>query len=179
MKGRLAGQRRRQQLRKLRRAAARRIAELGLPRLADVESLCRHLSEVRGRPITPVPLPMQAAQPCGMWLSADDEDIVFYDANTTSAHQEHIILHELGHIICRHRGAGWAEEESARLLFPNLDPSLVRDMLKRATYDDVQEQEAEVIAYLLAQHVGGAEGGDSGDSGDGDDVIQRVERTLE
>ncbi|MEU4894840.1 toxin [Streptomyces sp. NPDC044780] len=192
-KGRSAGQDRRSQLKKLRKAGARRIAELDLPEVADVAELCRHLGEVRGRPITLVPMQMPASHPCGMWVAARDEDLIFYDANTTSAHQEHIILHELGHIICCHRGAGWLDEASARLLFPNLDPDLVRDMLLRATYDDVQEQEAEIIAYLLSQRVGGTgtrhgvptapKTGEAGKAGEAreagqDATLSRIERTL-
>lgn len=189
-KGRSADQERRSRLKKLRKAGARRIAELDLPQVADVAELCRHLGEIRNRPITLVPLQMPASHPCGMWVAARDEDLIFYDANTTSAHQEHIILHELGHIICCHRGAGWLDEESARLLFPNLDPALVRDMLQRASYDDVQEQEAEIIAYLLSQRVVGtgrrrgvppAEG--AGGAGNGREaahsaVLSRIERIL-
>nr|WP_237694957.1 toxin [Streptomyces sp. SID5468] len=159
---------------------------MGLPQVADVAELCRYLGEVRGRPITLVPMQMPASYPCGMWVAARDEDLIFYDANTTSAHQEHIILHELGHIICCHRGAGWLDEASARLLFPNLDPDLVRDMLLRATYDDVQEQEAEIIAYLLSQRVGGAGRQRTASDGeatgaartDGDAMLSRIERTL-
>ncbi|MGP2439242.1 toxin [Streptomyces sp. JW3] len=178
---------RRSQLKKLRKAGAERIAALGLPDVADVAELCLHLGTVRGRPITLVPMQMPASHPCGMWVAARDEDLIFYDANTTSAHQEHIILHELGHIICCHRGAGWLDETTARLLFPNLDPDLVRDMLLRATYDDVQEQEAEIIAYLLSQRVGSTrdpkgappveESGQGGGT-DGNAVLSRIERTL-
>ncbi|MCK7625385.1 toxin [Streptomyces sp. RS10V-4] len=199
-KGRSADQDRRSRLKQLRKAGARRIAALDLPEVADVAELCRHLGEVRGRPITLVPMEMPASHPCGMWVAARDEDLIFYDANTTGAHQEHIILHELGHIICCHRGAGWLDEASARMLFPNLDPDLVRDMLLRATYDDVQEQEAEIIAYLLSQRVGGtaerpAPAGDggtgatepdgaagrdgAGTAGGGTDaLLSRIERTL-
>ncbi|PZT70130.1 toxin [Streptomyces sp. SW4] len=185
-KGRPAEQDRRSRLKQLRKAGARRLAELDLPRLCDVTELCRHLGEVRGRPITLVPMQMPASHPCGMWVAARDEDLIFYDANTTSAHQEHIILHELGHIICCHRGAGWLDEATARLLFPNLDPDLVRDMLLRATYDDVQEQEAEIIAYLLSQRLHGTdpqdpppaqEAGDGGDAGK-HAMLSRIERTL-
>ncbi|MGW7334304.1 toxin [Streptomyces sp. NPDC054840] len=156
-KERAADHERRSRLKKLRKAGAQRIAELDLPTSTDVAELCRHLGEVRDRPITLVPMQMPSSHPCGMWVAARDEDLIFYDANTTGAHQEHIILHELGHIICCHRGAGGLDEAAARLLFPNLDPELVRDMLLRATYDDVQEQEAEIIAYLLSQRMGDAE----------------------
>lgn len=186
-KERSADQDRRSQLKKLRKAGARRIAGLELPEVTDVAELCRHLGEVRDRPITLVPMQMPSSHPCGMWVAARDEDLIFYDANTTSAHQEHIILHELGHIICCHRGAGGLDEAAARLLFPNLDPQLVRDMLLRATYDDVQEQEAEIIAYLLAQRMGNAEqrhgappsaeAGESGDPGKSA-TLSRIERTL-
>ncbi|MFF4394959.1 toxin [Streptomyces sp. NPDC001480] len=186
-KGRSADQDRRSQLKRLRRAGAQRIAELDLPNVTDVAELCRHLGEVRDRPITLVPMQMPASHPCGMWVAARDEDLIFYDANTTSAHQEHIIMHELGHIICCHRGAGWLDEATARLLFPNLDPDLVRDMLLRATYDDVQEQEAEIIAYLLSQRVDSTqerhgappaeEAGKEGDSGK-NAMLSRIERTL-
>jgi len=191
-----ADQERHSRLKRLRKAGARKLAELDLPKVTDVAELCRYLGEVRGRPITLVPMQMPASHPCGMWVAARDEDLIFYDANTTGAHQEHIILHELGHIICCHRGAGWLDEATARLLFPNLDPDLVRDMLLRATYDDVQEQEAEIIAYLLSQRVGSAEpghtapsAGEHGESGTGrtggtggdpgqDALLSRIERTL-
>lgn len=187
-KERSAEQDRHSQLKRLRRTGAQRIAELELPEVADVAELCRHLGEIRDRPITLVPMQMPASHPCGMWVAARDEDLVFYDANTTSAHQEHIILHELGHIICCHRGAGLLDEATARLLFPNLDPDLVRDMLLRATYDDVQEQEAEIIAYLLSQRVGGT-GRQPGDAPPAEEaagradsgknaMLSRIERTL-
>jgi hypothetical protein len=183
-KGRSADQDRRSRLKKLRTAGARKIAELDLPKVADVAELCRHLGEVRDRPITLVPMQMPASHPCGMWVAARDEDLIFYDANTTSAHQEHIILHELGHIICCHRGTGWLDEASARLLFPHLDPDLVRDMLLRATYDDVQEQEAEIIAYLLSRQMGKTDeehgappAGEDEESGE-NAMLSRIERTF-
>ncbi|MFI7357611.1 toxin [Streptomyces avidinii] len=186
-KERSADHDRRSQLKKLRKAGAQRIAELGLPQVTDVAELCRHLGEARDRPITLVPMQMPSSHPCGMWVAARDEDLIFYDANTTGAHQEHIILHELGHIICCHRGAGGLDEAAARLLFPNLDPELVRDMLLRATYDDVQEQEAEIIAYLLSQRMGDAEHrhGTESAAEPGEDgnparsaTLSRIERTL-
>ncbi|MFJ7586623.1 toxin [Streptomyces sp. NPDC097617] len=186
-KERSADHDRRSRLKKLRKAGAQRIAELDLPEGTDLAELCRHLGEVRDRPITLVPMQMPSSHPCGMWVAARDEDLIFYDANTTGAHQEHIILHELGHIICCHRGAGGLDEAAARLLFPNLDPQLVRDMLLRATYDDAQEQEAEIIAYFLSQRMGDAEqrhgaepAAQAGQDGNParSATLSRIERTL-
>ncbi|WP_031465106.1 ImmA/IrrE family metallo-endopeptidase [Sciscionella sediminilitoris] len=168
---------RHEQLRRIREECAGRIAELDLHEARDVRALCDHLVELRGRPIRLVPLPLPASHPCGMWVAASDEDVIFYDANTTSAHQEHIILHELGHVICCHRGSGILDDESARALFPNIDPQIVRDMLGRATYDDVQEQEAEITAYLLAELIKGRPRANPS-SPERERAIDRVERTL-
>jgi hypothetical protein len=173
-----AGQDRREHLKRLREAGAQRIAELGLPDQCDLPTLCRRLGELRDRPITLVPMPMLATHPCGMWVAAHEADLIFFDANTTSAHQEHIILHELGHIICCHRGSGLLDDESARSLFPNLNPDIVRDMLMRATYDDVQEQEAEIIAYLLSERLGTSSAPAGPDRPGEEDAIGRIERAL-
>ncbi|MDQ3405797.1 MAG: toxin [Actinomycetota bacterium] len=165
-------------LKTLREKGSRRIAELDLPDPCDLPTLCRRLGELRDRRITLVPMPMPASHPCGMWVAAQEEDLIFFDANTTSAHQEHIILHELGHIICCHRGSGLLDDESARHLFPNLNPDIVRDMLMRAAYDDVQEQEAEIIAYLLSEKMGGSPTTPDTVRSAKADAIDRIERTL-
>ncbi|GAA1024170.1 MULTISPECIES: toxin [Amycolatopsis] len=169
---------RREQLRRMRDEGARRIAELDLPPKYDLAALCARLGEIRERPITLVPLPMPASHPCGMWVAARGEDLIFFDANTTGAHQEHIILHELGHIICCHRGSGLLDDESARSLFPNLDPDIVRDMLMRATYDDAQEQEAEIIAFLLSERMGAPAKPVAGVPEAGEKPLDRIERSL-
>ena len=145
---------RRQNLRKLRASGTQRIAELNLPHRYDVSDLVHRLCELRNRQITIIQMNMKPSHPCGMWVVARNEDVICYDGNTTKAHQEHIILHELGHIICCHRGTGILDNTSARLLFPDLNPDIVREMLMRATYNDVQEQEAEILAYLLSERIG-------------------------
>jgi hypothetical protein len=167
---------RHESLMRLRAAGVQRIAHLGLTTYPDVDALCRHLGELRERPIVLVPVKLRASDPCGMWILARNEDLVFYDKDTTRAHQEHIIMHEVGHIISCHRGAGMLDDASARLLFPNLDPALVRDMLMRATYDDVQEQEAEVIAYLLSQHI--APDGAAPERAAGNSTLDQIARLL-
>lgn len=162
----------------LRTACSQRIAELNLRAAPDVQAVCDRLFELRGRPIKLVPLPMPASNPCGMWVAAQHEDIIFFDTNTTSSHQEHIILHELGHIICCHRGSGVLDDENARVLFPNLDPQIVRDMLMRATYDDVQEQEAEIIAFLLTEVMQGSAARTVPRRSADEGALGRIERTL-
>lgn len=169
---------RRKQLRRLRGRCERRIRELHLPTPCDVATVCRTLEDRRDRPIALVPLAIPASYPCGLWVAGVVEDIIFYDTNTTSAHQDHIILHELGHIICGHHGLGLPDDTSSRLLFPNLDPAIVRDMLMRTTYDDVQEQEAEVVAHLLAEHADTSLRPAVPEPRTEESVIGRIERTL-
>ncbi len=138
--------RRRPDLRRLRRQCAAVLDDLRLPARADLPALCAHLSEVRKRPLHVVPLAM-AEQPCGMWVATRDIDWIFVDAGTSPAHQEHIVLHEIGHMICGHTGGG----HDVAAFFPDIDPDLVRVMLARTTYSDEQERQAEIMAYLLAE----------------------------
>jgi hypothetical protein len=177
MRATVAEPHRRKRFRCLRRRCERHIRELELPTPCDVPTLCKTLENKQNRPITLVPLAMPAWYPCGMLVAAETEDIIFYDTNTTSAHQEHIIMHELGHIICGHHGEG-LPDANARLLFPNLDPEIVRDMLMRTTYDDVQEQEAEIVAHLLAERFDDSLRPADKESATEESVIGRIERTL-
>jgi hypothetical protein len=136
-------------LKHLRRECQARLDALGLPTPCDISTLCNHLSQQRDRPIQLVPMTMQASHPCGILVASDTTDFIFYDANTSKPHQEHIVMHELAHIICCHRGSGGLDDASIGLLFPDVDPELVRDMLRRTTYSHVQEREAEIMASLI------------------------------
>ena len=159
--------RRRPDLRKLRRESAALLAGLRLPGRADLAGLCEHLSQVRARPLHVVPVAMMAEQPCGMWVATQDSDWIFVDADTTPAHQEHIVLHEIGHMVCGHSGG----DHDAASFFPDIDPELVRAMLARTTYSDEQEQQAEVMAYLLAETL-------RAPTSTSDDVASRIAESL-
>ncbi|WP_433724380.1 hypothetical protein ACQP2Y_03100 [Actinoplanes sp. CA-051413] len=45
---------------------------------------------------------LSAGLPCGLWISVETADYVFYDPETSQLHAEHIILHELGHMLSGH-----------------------------------------------------------------------------
>ncbi|OON74060.1 toxin [Streptomyces tsukubensis] len=137
----------------LRRDCRQRLEGLALPRTYDVRSLCEHVGRARGRTIHLLPMHLDAAGPCGIVLSLPGADYVVYEVQTSRHHQEHIIAHELAHLICGHRTADHAHAttsgDTADRLFPDLDPGLVQDLLYREHYSDVQEQEAEVMAFLI------------------------------
>jgi hypothetical protein len=67
---------------------------------------------------------------------------------TSRLHQEHIVLHELAHIIFDHKALRSAADVQA--LLPDLDPQMVTTVLARSPYTSEQEQQAEVLADLIA-----------------------------
>ncbi|MCD9194700.1 hypothetical protein [Streptomyces albireticuli] len=80
--------------------------QLTLPRPFSIDALCRELSRTRDRPLHLHALPDQAADGniCGLWLATPTDDHIFYEQRTTQVHQEHIILHEIGHMLFDHHG---------------------------------------------------------------------------
>jgi hypothetical protein len=150
---------------------------LHLDQISSTADLCRRLSQDRGRQIFLRPMPSDG-NTCGLWLAMDNLDLVFYDEASTGAHREHIIAHELSHIICEHRSAEAVDPATAAHLFPDLDPRVVRNMLRRAAYTSVQEQEAEITASLILQRLMPA-GPPRPANGDGfDPTAARIEATL-
>jgi hypothetical protein len=107
----------------------------------SLDALCTRLAEQRGRPIRLHPLPREAAESgvCGLWVGTETVDYVFYEAQTTPLHQEHIVLHELGHILFGHHSL---EGEDP-------DGSGAPVILGRTNYTSRQEQEAEMLASMI------------------------------
>jgi hypothetical protein len=136
--------------RHLRRRCRDLLRELGIRPPLDVATLCARLAEHRGRPIHLMPFPLPVPGPYGVWLATSRADHIVYQEQTTRPHQDHIILHELGHLIAGHP----SDEDDGGLLramFPTIDPEVVRLMLRRTSYDTSQEREAETVATIILQ----------------------------
>lgn len=142
----------------LRQYSAGLVAGLDIPARADVNTLCDHLEDLRGRPISLIELPMPTGpgKPCGLWVATDDEDYICYQQFTTQAHQQHIIRHELGHVMCGHQAAQVMPDEVIQLLMPTLSPELVRSVLGRTSYTNEEEKAAELVASLMPVQTGGS-----------------------
>ncbi|KPL30464.1 hypothetical protein OH797_01225 [Streptomyces anulatus] len=125
--------------------------ELALPRSDSVHQLCRHVARRRGRPIHLHPLPAEGrvGGACGAWLATDTHDHVFFELGTTRPHQDHIILHEISHMLLDHQHPVTDETSPARAVLPDLDPQLIRRLLRRAAHTTRQEQDAEMLASLI------------------------------
>ncbi|MEV0191156.1 ParH-like protein [Kitasatospora purpeofusca] len=125
-----------------------------LPEPFDIRALTDSLARLRGRPIELVPLSGPAHSPCGVLVSTDRADYIGYAVDTTALHQQHIVLHEIGHLLCRHTGDGAGFGESVReTLTPRLSGELVHRVLGRSAYTQWQEQEAELVASLVLHRV--------------------------
>jgi IrrE N-terminal-like domain len=116
----------------------------------DIESLRRQVELLQGRPLRLVGV-SERNLPCGMWVRTETADLVFYAESTSPAHQRHIIVHELAHILLGHTGAELTEQAGAQL-FQRVEPSTVARMLNRSEYDTRTEREAELLATLVLQN---------------------------
>ena len=130
----------------LRRRCERLLRGIRIPHPFDLDAFCAELAARRGRPLHLRPVPgLNADAPCGLWIGTAAADHVFYDPGTSPLHAEHIVLHELAHILSGHSGAGG----TLGRLFPDLDPAMVSQVLGRVGYTTAQEREAEMIASLI------------------------------
>ncbi|GAA1909687.1 ImmA/IrrE family metallo-endopeptidase [Streptantibioticus ferralitis] len=137
------------QLRRLRGACEALLDSLSVPGTCDISELCAHLGARRGRPIRLLPVELQSSQLYGLWIATDVADLIVYEAHTSKPHQEHIIAHELSHMLCGHHSGGKIDDGTAEQLFPDISPDVVRGMLQRSGYSDHDEQEAETMASLI------------------------------
>ncbi len=141
-------------LKPLRKRCEARLRRLDFSGCFDAASFCRSLEVQRGRPILLRPIAGWAG-PCGLWIAGGTADIIFYEQETSSLHQDHIILHEASHLLCDHVSAEIPVAALPFMLFPDLRPEAVWQVLQRATYGAHQEQEAELLASLIRERLVG------------------------
>jgi hypothetical protein len=115
-----------------------------------VESLCRRLGERRGRPVRLVPYVLPVSGPSGLWIGTEQADYIIYQRETSKAHQHHIIMHEVGHILGGHRSRD-GHGGFFQALMPSLSSDVVARALGRTSYDEEQEREAEMTATIIME----------------------------
>ncbi|MBC3839700.1 hypothetical protein GXW82_04065 [Streptacidiphilus sp. 4-A2] len=146
--------------RELRRYCAEVVSQVDVPFPFHVNDLCDQLEADRGRPISLIPMTLPARQggPCGLWVATTEVDYILFEKSTSRTHQEHIVAHEIGHLLLGHDSSPAHQDEVARLLMPTLDPALVRSVLGRTVYTSHEERAAELVASLLPLRAGRARG---------------------
>lgn len=128
-------------------------ATVSLPTPFEVTTFTAALSQRLGRPVELLPLPFRSAGPCGVLVSTDRAEYIGYPADTALLHQQHIVLHEVGHLLCGHQGAEVLGPVAAENLLPHLSDELIHRVLGRSGYTDAQEREAELFASLVLNRV--------------------------
>ncbi len=122
----------------------RELIRLGvrLPVPLTSAALCEAVGEARGRPIRLMTarLPPGVAR-CGLLISiskADEpEDVIVYDATAPAVVRDHIIFHELAHLILGHEGDVITLQALSRC---SLNSTLPDQERARPVAQDVQHQ---------------------------------------
>jgi hypothetical protein len=124
------------------------LAAVPVPRPWSMNAWVDRLEAWRGREIDLVPVEYRPGRPSGAWQPRPDYDLIAYVEHTSALHQDHIIAHELAHMLCAHTGTCQMSESEAAQLAPDLAPQALSHLLTRVT-TGTDEYEAELIAVLL------------------------------
>ncbi|MGW1976491.1 ImmA/IrrE family metallo-endopeptidase [Streptomyces sp. NPDC001889] len=152
------------------------VRSLDLPAVASIRDLVPEIEKRSGRAVQLLPAELGSTAPCGMYVATEDTNYVFYDPRTSLAHQDHIIAHELAHILRDHRGGAELPQGSTGGLITLMDPDVVRMVLGRTDYAENDEVEAELVGSYLQAHVHSARPRKMRKSREMD--VDRIARTL-
>lgn len=135
----------------VRRRCTAALRDVEVPDPFDLSAFCDSLAAQRGRPLHLHSFNVSATGklPCGVYLSLGDGDHIFYDARTSPLHSDHIVLHEISHMLLNHATDSGLHEMAARLM-PSIDQRTLELVLARTSYTTEHEQEAEFLATLIA-----------------------------
>jgi hypothetical protein len=126
------------------------LGHIGVPCPWDTNEFLDRLERHRGRDIDLCAITWVPGDSCGAWQQHPDHDVIAYVENTSHFHQDHIILHEVGHMISQHRGRCVLSHEQAQHIAPDLAPAAFAHLLGPSSAQ-AEEHEAEMIAALIHQ----------------------------
>lgn len=111
----------------------------------DMDQFCMQLAEQRDRDLDLVPAAL-GGELTGLWIATGTRDIVYYEQAATPLHQQHIQLHEIGHMLCGHPH-GVSERDLG--LIRHLDLGRLSVLMTRSHHRDAAEREAESFAQAI------------------------------
>ncbi|WP_018543063.1 MULTISPECIES: hypothetical protein [unclassified Streptomyces] len=136
--------------REIRKKCQALVSTLDLPRPFSIDAFVRQLSARRSRPIWIRTLPIGSTiNACGLWIATESGDNIYVEEKTTRFHQDHIALHEIGHILCDHGFTDHETQDALATLLPSISPEMISRLLARTNHTTEQEQEAELVATLI------------------------------
>lgn len=88
-------------------------------------------------------------------MSLPKADYIFYQQETTRVHQDHIILHEVGHVLAEHQNTENPDvgnpDADRPAPGPSLPDNLIKQQLHRTAYTEDHEREAELVATIIQE----------------------------
>lgn len=128
------------------------LTSIDVPDPFDIQVFCDKIAKQRGRALYLHGIPGISGTdaPCGIWIATKTADHIFYEAATSPLHQDHIILHEVGHMLLEHSAIIDDVRPGAGTVFSGIDPATVNSLLNRASYATEDERDAERLAGLIA-----------------------------
>lgn len=134
--------------RRLEKRCQELISALDIPEPFELTEFCHRLERKLGRAIHLVPITTPSGSPCAMWVRTARTDYIFHDRGISLLHRQHIILHEIGHILFGHKDGPPFAQGLAQLILPDLEAELIESILGRTAYTRQEELEAETFADL-------------------------------
>ncbi|WP_433683733.1 hypothetical protein [Nocardia sp. CA-119907] len=128
-----------------------------LPSPWNLSAYLANVAAHRGRSISLQAVPASAladigCRGSGLWVARGRDDIIVYDASATERNVDHIILHEIGHMLFGHgRGETAAAAPIAptlAALLPSISPASIEHVLGRNEFGAERERDAEVFADM-------------------------------
>lgn len=132
---------------RIRRQLRSTLRQAGIAEPTDVLEVCERLSAIWPMPIVAAPFDFPAHGPFGLTIHyapdpAEEAVYILYQRVATPLHQQHVVAHELGHVL-----GGHPLEPVEDLA--EIDPHGSRGALRRTSYNSRVEREAETIATVL------------------------------
>jgi len=125
---------------------------LGVERGASLQEVIEATAQRRGRTIVVKDsVHLNGTEICGLWLAGAEVDQIFHATTRYETYRTQIVLHELAHMLLRHDELAPDDSQMAAL-FPDLP---VGRLLTRSSFRLEIEEDAERLAYTLAQIVEG------------------------
>lgn len=127
------------------------LVTLDLLDLTDLAELLRRVESLRGRRIILRKLRAANARLTGLWVQAASVDKILVRSKLSTLHRLHVILHECGHMILRHRGCTgvFAGPSSSSFVETGIE---ARSLLGDPVGSEDEEAAAESFAYRLGPY---------------------------
>lgn len=130
------------------------VERLGLPGRVSFDHLLKVVEVAHGKPIIVRQVPKSTIPGLsGLWLETEGKSHILVPQSHSHLHRMHVICHELGHILLRHRGCDGLAASMPSVFNHIGQQKGIKRMLARSPQWNDLEIAAEQVAYLLSGFV--------------------------